>query len=398
MKRNIIEMWGHSYLFCPGWRQSPNGWIMKEKQSYYQMHLVLVLFHNEERRIVMKKGIICFFTVIVLGVGLSRVVLAKEKQPIAGKEAYIDVSVATLWTAPNILRSVDLPSSTNPVDMRKWTSSMSLEQQLQLSDDGMLETQALYGNKVTILERNGDWVKVAVEGQLTPRNDLGYPGWMPIKQLTYDKKFAKKKDAPFVLVESPTAFLYKNASLKKKGLEISYNTRLPYITETKQAFKVLQPDGKTAWISKGDGQYFQSEKSIPYPTGEDLVKTAKKFLGLHYLWAGMSGFGFDCSGFTFTIYQSHGITIPRDSSVQAQNGTEVPLDQLQPGDLLFFAYDEGKGKVHHVAMYIGNGMMIHSPNSKKDVEIIPLKTKGYYEELAGARRYLVPDPINALKH
>lgn len=99
------------------------------------------------------------------------------------------------------------------------------------------------------------------------------------------------------------------------------------------------------------------------------MNTGKKFLGLHYLWAGMSGFGFDCSGFTFTIYQSHGITIPRDSSVQAQYGQSVPLNELQPGDLLFFAYDEGKGKVHHVAMYAGNGMMIHSPNSKKNVEI-----------------------------
>lgn len=339
----------------------------------------------------MKRAVIYLVTFFVLAVGFSQTVQAKEKDPVVGNSAYIDVSVATLWTAPNILRPVDFPSATNPVDMRKWTSSMTLEEQLQLSDDGMLETQALYGNKVTILERNGDWVKVAVEGQPTPRNELGYPGWMPVHQLTYNKKFARSEQKPFVMVESPTTFLYQNASLKKKGMEISFNTRLPYVSETKKAFKVLQPNGKYAWISKSDSHFYQSEKAIPKPTGEELVNTGKKFLGLHYLWAGMSGFGFDCSGFTFTIYQSHGITIPRDSSVQAQYGQSVPLNELQPGDLLFFAYDEGKGKVHHVAMYAGNGMMIHSPNSKKNVEIIPVHTPGYYEELSGAKRY-IPEP------
>ncbi len=306
----------------------------------------------------------------------------------AGNTAYIDVSAATLWTAPDILRPVDAPSATNPVDIWKWKNDMTYDQQVQLSGDGMLETQGLYGNKVTILERDGDWVKVAVAGQLTPRNALGYPGWMPASQLKYNKKYAKKENKPFVLVTAPTTFLYHAPSFKRKGIEISYNTRLPYEGQTKRAYKVLKPDGKTAWIQKQDGHVYRSQNAIPTPTGKELVDAGKQFLGLHYLWAGMSGFGFDCSGFTFTLYQAHGVTIPRDSSVQAKNGKAVPLDKLQPGDLLFFAHDNGKGSVHHVAMYAGNGMMIHSPNSKKNVEIIPVNTKGYIEELAGARRYL----------
>jgi len=61
---------------------------------------------------------------------------------------------------------------------------------------------------------------------------------------------------------------------------------------------------------------------------------------------------------------------------------------MNPGDLLFSAYDKGEGNVHHVAKYAGNGMMIHSPNSKKDVEITPVKTKEYFEELSRIRRYL----------
>ncbi|TYR81388.1 NlpC/P60 family protein [Priestia megaterium] len=305
--------------------------------------------------------------------------------------AYVDVSVATLWTGPDKLREVDAPSATNPVDMKKWTTSMSLAQKLQLSSDGMLETQALYGNKVTILERKEDWVKVAVNGQPTPRNALGYPGWMPASQLIYNEKYAQKETKPFVLITSPTTYLYKNASLKRKDIELSYNTRLPLEAETKNSYKVVKPNGKPAWISKEAGHVYKSQADIPAPTGEELVESGKAFLHLPYLWAGMSGFGFDCSGFTFTIYQSHGITIPRDSGPQSRSGEAVEMKDLKLGDLLFFAHNQGKGSVHHVAMYAGDGMMIHSPNSERSVEIIPVNTKGYIEELSGARRYL---PLN----
>lgn len=307
-----------------------------------------------------------------------------------GDTAYVDVAVATLWTGPDILREVDAPSASNPVDMWKWTQNMSYEEQVQLSEDNMLETQALYGNKVEILKRDGDWVKVAVEGQPSSDNDAGYSGWMPNSQLKYTKKFDEKANDSFVMVTSPTSFLYHTASFNHQDLELSYNTRLPYLDETKNAYQVMKPNGKRAWINKEDSQKYDSQSAIPSPTGEDLVDTGKQFLGLHYLWAGMSGFGFDCSGFTFTMFQSHGITIPRDSGEQAEHGEPVDFENMKPGDLLFFAHDKGEGDVHHVAMYAGDDMMIHSPNSKKDVEIIPVKTEEYFEELSGIRRYL-PD-------
>lgn len=302
------------------------------------------------------------------------------------KTAYIDVAVATLWTEPDIARPIDQPSTTNPVDLWKWTRSMTLDDKLWLV--GNLETQALLGNKVTIDEQKGDWVKVVVHGQPTPRDPRGYPGWMPVKQLTYNKLFAAKENGPFVLVTKPTAWLYKNPSMKETWMEISYNTRLPLMAVTPKAYAVLLPNGKLGWVKKSDGKVYKSVKDIPKPKGEDLVRTAKMFLNLPYLWAGTSGFGFDCSGFTFTVYQSHGITIPRDSGPQSTAGKPVDPKDLQPGDLLFYAYNNGKGKVHHVSMYIGNGMMIHSPNSARTVEIIPVDTPGYKEEFAGARRYL----------
>lgn len=300
--------------------------------------------------------------------------------------AYVDVSVATLWTEPNIARDIDSPSLSNPVDMWKWTKSMTYEEKLWLV--GNLETQALYGMKVTILEKQGDWAKVVVHGQPTPRHPLGYPGWVPIRQLTKGNAFAQFQSKPFAQVTSPTAWLYKDPKENHKFMEISFNTRLPVIHSTKNAVKVMTPSDGAKWLKKEDVQIFRTEADIPAPTGEDLVNTAKQFLGLPYLWAGTSGFGFDCSGFTHTIYKAHGITIPRDSSVQAQFGTPVPESELQPGDLLFFAYNNGKGRVHHVGMYIGNGKMIHSPNTSTTVRIDDYRAPGYGEEFAGARRYV----------
>jgi gamma-D-glutamyl-L-lysine dipeptidyl-peptidase len=300
--------------------------------------------------------------------------------------AFIDVSVATLWTEPNIAREIDHPSLSNPVDMWKWTKSMTYEEKLWLV--GNLETQALYGMKVTILEKQGDWAKVVVHGQPTPRHPLGYPGWMPIRQLTKGNAFVQLESKPFAQVTSPTAWLYKDPKGKNKFMEISFNTRLPVIRSTKSAVKVMTPSDGAKWLKKEDVQIFQTEADIPKPTGEDLVNTAKQFLGLPYLWAGTSGFGFDCSGFTHLIYKAHGITIPRDSSVQAQFGTPVKESELQPGDLLFFAYNNGKGRVHHVGMYIGNGKMIHSPNTRSTVRIDDYRAPGYGEEFAGARRYI----------
>lgn len=299
---------------------------------------------------------------------------------------YVDVSAATLWTAPDLLKEVDKPSATNPVDLRKWTASMTYEDKLDLV--GKLETQALYGSKVTLLEEKGEWAKVAVHNQPTPRNETGYPGWMPKAQLTAGKSFEKKLNRPFALITSPTAWLYNDKKGKKAFMEVSFNTRLPVIKEWKGEVLVATPSDGTKWLKKNDAAIYQTEQEIPAPAGQDIVNTGKKFLNLPYLWAGMSGFGFDCSGFTYTLYHANGIIIPRDSSVQAKHGTPVERENLQAGDLLFFAYDQGKGKVHHVAVYVGDGHMIHSPNSSTHVRIDPIETSGYGEEYAGARRYL----------
>ena len=116
------------------------------------------------------------------------------------------------------------------------------------------------------------------------------------------------------------------------------------------------------------------------PPPASLVATAREFMGLQYLWGGLSAWGYDCSGLTWAVYRVHGITIPRDADAQAAAGTAVAMDALQPGDLIFY----GVKFVHHVAIYAGGGKMIESPNSRSEVRLVPVRTSDF----RGARRFL----------
>ncbi|MDZ5783209.1 C40 family peptidase [Marinococcus luteus] len=300
--------------------------------------------------------------------------------------AYTDVSAMTMWTEPDILREIDRPSASNPASLNEWTASMNVDDKLWLV--GNLESQALFGSKVHVLEKRNGWVKVAAEGQETPRNELGYPGWVPEEQIVDSNRMAELEDAPFALITSPTAELTYDKKGRKDYKKLSYNTRLPVVKKHQGEVLVATPSDGNKWIDASDIEIYDSEEAIPTPEAKDIIADGKKFLGLPYLWAGMSGFGFDCSGFTHTIFAANGIEIPRDSSVQAEQGDPVAKEELEPGDLLFFAYDNGEGRVHHVSMYIGGGDMIHSPNSRSTVEIVNLEDSGYADEYAGARRYL----------
>ena len=62
--------------------------------------------------------------------------------------------------------------------------------------------------------------------------------------------------------------------------------------------------------------------------------------------------------------KANGYIIPRDAHDQAEAGKRIALNEMEPGDLLFFAYEEGKGSIHHVGIYYGEGKLIHSPNTR----------------------------------
>lgn len=98
-----------------------------------------------------------------------------------------------------------------------------------------------------------------------------------------------------------------------------------------------------------------------------MVEFAKQYLGNSYVYGGTSlTNGIDCSGFTMRIYQHFGYSIPRTSGAQAQASATINSSDARPGDLFFYG---SNGHVSHVAMYIGNGLVIHASNRRTGIKI-----------------------------
>lgn len=121
----------------------------------------------------------------------------------------------------------------------------------------------------------------------------------------------------------------------------------------------------------------------PSKIGESIVKAAKQFLGVPYVWGGESPKGFDCSGLVQYVFGKYGIKTPRVSQEQFNHGKHISVNDAQAGDLVFFRHGAG-GDVGHVGIYIGGGKFIQAPHTGDVVKISNLKG---YGNLAGIRRY-----------
>jgi gamma-D-glutamyl-L-lysine dipeptidyl-peptidase len=290
--------------------------------------------------------------------------------------------VATLWVAPGMARAVDRPALGNPADPRRWIASMSTDEKRWLV--GKLETQALYGTRVLVTARTGPWLHVVVPSQATNRDRRGYPGWVPASQLTSDRLARSPR---FAVVRNPTAWVYSgfdaNGPRGARLMELSFDTALPVSRVNAKSVEVNLIGGLHASLARSDVT-LRAAGAQPRATGPGLVAIARRFLGLSYLWAGTSGFGFDCSGFTYAIYAQFGLDLSRDAEQQAVHGTPVSTSALAAGDLVFFRAQPG-GAVIHVAMYVGRGEIIEAPATGFRVREAPL---WFGPDYAGARRYL----------
>ena len=130
-----------------------------------------------------------------------------------------------------------------------------------------------------------------------------------------------------------------------------------------------------------------SQEEIQYGAGVsqtriNLVNLAKDHLGEAYVWGGTRlGRGVDCSGFTQALYKLIGYNIPRTSRSQAASGTKISSSDLKPGDLIFYG---SSSYINHVAMYIGNGKIIHASNRRDGIKISNM----YYRSPVKYVRYI----------
>ncbi|MCA1756979.1 MAG: C40 family peptidase [Bacteroidales bacterium] len=133
---------------------------------------------------------------------------------------------------------------------------------------------------------------------------------------------------------------------------------------------LILPAGSELYAITGDRMGFTNgtlsfrsdEPLITAPLTGNPVKTASRYLNIPYLWGGRTYMGMDCSGLVQTVYKVHGVSLPRDSFIQAEAGTTINmLNESLPGDLLFF--DNKQGKITHVGMLYSEGVIIHCSGS-----------------------------------
>ncbi len=233
-------------------------------------------------------------------------------------------------------------------------------------------TSVAQGGTVAVLgEEDSGWYKISYDG------DVGYMSadYVEVKQEA--EPVSGYVTGSYVNVRkaadsSATVLggLYKGAEVEINGLENGW-------------YKIS--NGSLEGYMSAD--YVAVGEAPKTSAGEAVAEIAKRYVGYRYRYGGTSpSTGFDCSGLvTYVFRQYNGYTFKSRTSLYL-DGVRVTYSELQPGDLVFFD-TAGRGRITHVGIYLGNGQMIHAPNSRSCVKIVSM-TPGsyYYNTYRGARR------------
>jgi cell wall-associated NlpC family hydrolase len=258
--------------------------------------------------------------------------VATQAPPAVATEAVVMASVENLYSAPDASKDV--------------------------------VTQAFVGQVVQELEAREGFVRVrtpdAYEGWIAARALHRYPANEP-------RRYARGTSTLEVTSLMANVYREPDVTTARPLLQAPLGARLelaqPASAERFQAVRL--PDGTTGYVQIGDVRLIPADRTTPMGTGEDVVRTARRFMGVPYLWGGLSPHGVDCSGLVSRAYAVNGIVVPRDAHLQQDDprAKRVSKDDLKPGDLLFF----GKTKTTHVGIWAGNGVFVHATTHERPV-------------------------------
>lgn len=227
---------------------------------------------------------------------------------------------------------------TKKTEVTKYVSAETLNMRETANNNAKLINQLKVNTKVTVLEIEGTWSKIKVNGKT---------GYVASKYLS-DKK-------------------------------VDVTSRSEEISRGKENTQTENTSSKNESSTQGTSSS---------ASGNNIVAYAKKYMGYKYVSGGSSpSTGFDCSGFTSYVYKQCGISISRSSSAQASNGTAVSKSNLQPGDLVIFN-NRANTSIGHVGIYIGGNTFIHAGNSGTGVITTSLSDSYYSARYVTGRRII----------
>ena len=286
---------------------------------------------------------------------------------------------------------------------------------LQPNYESALETQELMGTVVEIVGQKSYWREIS-----SPQPYKAWATSMTLVEMNAEQIKAYEK-APKYIFTGLYGHVYTSPNENSETICDLVGGDVMRVVEkdgvrscTEQWVEVMLPSGvkgwtykkdvrdlgKRTWIRKGQG----SEGLVTSEQIESVIREAMKLRGVPYLWGGMSSKGVDCSGMTRICFLMHDVMLPRNASQQVFCGkaVEIPrpdikegvtqsqvkagynkdkalkaIANLRRGDLVFFGNTE-TGRISHVGLYLGDGMMIHSSHLVRVNSLIP-GSKDYYD-------------------
>ena len=222
-----------------------------------------------------------------------------------------------------------------------------------------LVSQAILGTPVLILKSKGSWILIQ-----TPDRYIAWTERSSVVALSTAGLNQWKRSNRVVYLEN-SGWIYETPDKNAVICDLVAGCIVVKKSEANAYALVVLPDGREGYIESKSLADFNSMNNELIATGDNIVKTASKYMGLPYLWGGTSSKGVDCSGFVRSVYLMNGIIVTRDASLQALHGRTIDIsrgfDNLEKGDLLFFGSKGDTGpKVTHVAISLGNSRFIHA--------------------------------------
>ncbi len=246
------------------------------------------------------------------------------------RAAQIDVPVTVLWTTPQAPRGIDRLVTDDAPDHGGWLASMDVAARTEDSRsglDGRIHTQLLGDEPVLVLDAVSapvGWTEVIAQWQPHHGDERGYRGWLRSAHLRPGSASSPLDAPPPVPVDRTTE---------------------PPSTHPERATQPLHSPLDLAL--------------------HPALHLARRFLGIRYLWGGMGPDAVDCSGLVHYVWRQLGVVIPRDADDQCAAAASIPLADVQPGDLYFFA--DPDRPVHHVGIVVTADVMLHAPMTGQSV-------------------------------
>jgi len=225
--------------------------------------------------------------------------------------------------------------------------------------------QVVMGTPLRLLKTEGSWFLVQ-----TPYRYLGWIENSLIMRVTPTERAAWAAGS-LARYSKPFGTIWSQPDRSEPVSDIVLSCMVQTGASRDGLTAVKLPDGRSGFVPE-DSLLPSELTGYEKPRGAEIVRLALQLRGIPYLWGGNSSKGFDCSGFTQTVFRMNGIQLPRDADQQSRVGERVEpvpdFSNLKPGDLLFF----GKERITHVAISLGGAHFIHASG---DVHISSLSAQ-----------------------